>query len=74
VRALTPLGAGTYTDPTITAGTTQVKRLHVIDLRTALDAARSNLSLTALSYGESLTAGVTTIKKSHIDELRAGVQ
>lgn len=35
-RGALGLTAGTYTDPTLTAQSTQIKRLHIIDLRTAL--------------------------------------
>jgi hypothetical protein len=74
VRTLASLGAGSYTDPTITPGTTTVLAAHVLDLRNALDAARSNLSLPALSYAETITAGVTPVKTSHVIELRNGVK
>jgi hypothetical protein len=75
VRALAGIGAGSYTtDPTITVGTTTIKAAHINELRTALDAARSTLTLSALSYGETVTQNVTTIKLSHITELRNGVK
>ena len=53
---------------------TPVKAAHINDLRTAIDAARSNLTLTALSYGETITGGATLIKTSHVTELRNGVK
>lgn len=75
VRAMTSLGAGSYTtDPTINVGSTTAKAAHITELRTALDAGRSNLTLSAQSYGETPTALVTSIKASHITELRNGVK
>ena len=73
-RTLASLGAGSYTDPSITATVTNVKAAHINDLRTAIDAARTALSLSALSYGETVTASTTTVKTSHITELRNGVK
>ena len=74
VRALASLSAGSYTDPTLTAGTTVIKAAHINDLRTALNAARSNLTLSAISYSETVTATVTTVKATHVTELRNGVK
>ena len=75
MRALTPLGPGSYTDPdpTLVIGTL-VRAAHINDLRAALDAARSNLVLVAITYGETITANTTTIKGTHITELRNGVK
>jgi Metallo-peptidase family M12 len=73
VRALVPLGGGSYTDPALTTGVTPMKVAHITDLRTALDAARSSLTLSAVSYGESITTS-TTIKTTHLSELRNGVK
>ena len=68
------VGAGIYTDPTLTASVTPVKAAHINDLRAALDAARSALTLSAQIYGETVTASTTTIKTSHVTELRNGVK
>ena len=57
------------------AGTTSMKTGQITDLRSALDPARSTLSLSAVSYTDlTLTAGSTTIKAAHIADLRSGVQ
>jgi hypothetical protein len=64
-----------YTDSTLTAETTPIKRVHITDLRTALDAARSTLALAALSYTDStITVNSTAVKAVHITELRNGVK
>jgi hypothetical protein len=63
-----------FTLPTPTTSVT-VRRQHLLDLRTALDAARSTLSLTALSYTDpTITAGSTAIKAAHITDLRNGTK
>ena len=62
-------------DATITAGVTIIKAAHVTELRTALNAARSTLSLPAISYSRpTLTTGVTVIFAADISELRNGTQ
>lgn len=44
-------------------------------MRTALDAARSAIGLTALSYTDgTITAGVTRVKAARISDLRNGVK
>lgn len=73
VRTLASLGAGSYTDPSLTVGATGIKAVHINDLRTALNQARSALALSTITYGETITAGVS-IKTSHITELRNGVK
>ena len=73
VRTLAGLGAGSYTDPTITQNVTTVKTAHITDLRSAIDLARSTLTLSALTYGEAITTS-TTMKPSHFTELRNGVK
>ncbi|HYI09387.1 MAG TPA: M12 family metallo-peptidase [Thermoanaerobaculia bacterium] len=75
VRTLAALGAGTFTDPTVTAGTTRCKAAHITDLRTALAAARTALFLSAPNVTDpTLTAGDTKMKGVHVTELRDGVK
>lgn len=51
-----------------------LRRQHILDLRTALDAARGVIGLPALTYTDStITAGSTKVKAAHVNELRAGV-
>jgi hypothetical protein len=68
------IGADTYTNPTVTAGVTTAKAAHVTDLRTAIDAARSLLTLSGLSYADTITASTTPISTTHFTELRNGVK
>jgi len=65
--ALTP--PLTFTDASLPA--VRVKRIHVTELRSALDAARSALGLAAIAYTDSaITAGSTPVKTTHILQLR----
>jgi len=58
-----------FTDSPLVAGVTPVKRVHLMQLRTRIDALRSRYGgLPAFSYTD--TAEVTTIKAQHIIELR----
>jgi hypothetical protein len=63
----------TFTDPVLTAGVSPVKRIHILELRTRVDAARSRAGLAAFSWTDSITAGVTPIKAAHIAELRSAL-
>jgi hypothetical protein len=52
-----------------------MRAAHINELRTALDLARSALSLTSTTYTDpTLTALSTLMTTSHINELRNGVQ
>lgn len=59
-----------FTDDTLTAGSTSVKRAHLIDLRLAVDAVRAVANQGAVSWAEAITAGSTPVRASHITELR----
>jgi len=75
VHVLAGAGSVSWTDPTITAGVTLIRRVHLTELRSFLDEARSTLSLPAVVYTDpTITAGSTTIKAQHILDLRSGVQ
>jgi hypothetical protein len=61
-----------FTDNTLVAGVTVVKRVHLMELRTRIDALRARYGgLPAFSYTDpTITAGVTNIKAQQIVELR----
>ena len=61
-----------FTDDSLVAGVTVVKRVHLTELRTRIDALRARYGgLPAFSYTDpEITAGVTTIRAQHIVELR----
>ena len=61
-----------FTDNTLVAGVTPVKRVHLMELRTRVDALRARYGgLPAFSYTDStITTGITTVKAQHIVQLR----
>lgn len=65
-----------FTDSTITVQSTIVKKAHITELRTRIDALRQRYgALPAFTYttDPTLTTGVTTVKAQHIIELRAAL-
>jgi len=72
MRAAAGLGAATFTDSPLAAGTA-IKAVHINELRSALDQARSTIGLTALTYTDTITSGVA-VKAVHLQELRNGVK
>jgi len=73
VRAAANLGAVTWTDPTLTAGTTTVQAVHVTELRSNLDAALTALGISTSAYTDPSLTNVA-IKKVHVDEVRQRVK
>jgi RHS repeat-associated protein len=75
ITATVTVGSGgsafSFADDPLVAGTTNVKAVHLTELRTAVNQARAHAGLAAASWAEGITAGTTTIKASHITELRA---
>ena len=68
------LPAAQWTDPTITAGVTSAKRVHLTELRTALDAVYDAVEQPRPSYADAaVTAGDTTIRAVQLMELRSAV-
>jgi hypothetical protein len=62
-----------FTDPTLTAGTTLAKAIHVTQLRTAVNAVRSLAGLPAATYtNASVTAG-TRVRAANVTELRTAI-
>jgi hypothetical protein len=59
-----------FTDDSLTAGSTTIKSPHLTELRQAVSAVRATAGLSAAAWAESISPGVTTIKASHIQELR----
>jgi RHS repeat-associated protein len=67
----TPQGPAVFTDDPLVPGVTIIKAVHITELRTAVNQARSLASLPAASWAETISQGVTLIKAAHIVELRA---
>jgi hypothetical protein len=59
-----------FTDDSLTSGSTTVKRDHLIELRLAVNAVRATANQSAASWAEAITAGSTPVRASHITELR----
>lgn len=60
-----------FTDETLTTGVTRVKRAHLVELRTAVAAARAAAGLTAVTWAES---SPVVVKASHWTELRNALE
>lgn len=63
-----------YTDSTITAGTTRIKAAHITELQTNVNRLRNSLGLASYSF-TSLRAGYTSLAgwSAHVQELRAAI-
>ncbi len=65
------VGGRTWTDSTLTAGTTLIRKTHVDELREEIDYARNFRNLADYTWTDStITAGTTLIRKTHVDEMR----
>ncbi|HVQ36179.1 MAG TPA: RHS repeat-associated core domain-containing protein, partial [Pyrinomonadaceae bacterium] len=64
-------GPPVFTDDPLVPGVTPIKAVHITQLRTAINDARTRAALPGANWAESVTAGTTLIKAAHITELRA---
>jgi hypothetical protein len=65
-----------FTDSTLTAFSTPVKRMHITELRTRINALRfkyGGLSAYTYTTDSTITAGSTKIKAQHVVEMRAAL-
>jgi len=63
-----------FTDPTLTAHGTKHRKVHIDELRTAVNAELTRRGITNVTFTDStITARSTKIRKIHIDELRAAI-
>ena len=63
-----------WVDGTITASTTVIKAIHIMELRGRVDALRERWALSPYGWtDEVLTPGSTTVKAVHIQELRSAL-
>ena len=62
-----------FTDPTLMAGSTTIKRVHILELRVTLNAIFTALGRTPPTYTDPTLAAGTTAKAAHIQELRNAV-
>jgi RHS repeat-associated protein len=63
-------GPPVFTDDPLVPGVTVIKAVHITELRTAVNQARSRAGLAAANWAEAVAAGVL-VKAAHIVELRA---
>jgi hypothetical protein len=62
------------TDPTITAGTTKIRKPHIDELRTKVNAELTRRGLTNYTFTDStIVAGTTKVRKIHLDDLRTAI-
>lgn len=62
-----------FTDDPLTAMVTTIKALHITELRTEINAARTANGLPEFDFSDSLTAGQTATRAVHIVELRTAL-
>jgi fibronectin type 3 domain-containing protein len=68
-----------FTDDPLIAGTTVIKAVHLIELRTAVDAVRGAAALSAATYSHAVASGVrfkavdVTELRSNLDQARAAL-
>jgi len=67
------LAAMAWTDATVVAGTTAIKAIHILELRSALSAAYVASGRTAPSFQTTVTASSTLISMAVIAEIRAAI-
>ncbi len=74
LRQFAGLGAQTFTDNPLIAGTS-IKAVHITELRAAVNAVRVLASFSSFPFTDpTITAGVTMAKAAHILELRSGIK
>lgn len=63
----------TFTDPTLDS--VVIRTVHLVQIRSALDGARSGLGLSQLSYTDPfLTGGSTPVRALHLQEILNSVK
>ena len=64
-----------WTDPVRTPGVTPVRRVHLTELRAALDAVSDAAGRPRPNYTDAdVTAGVSVVTAAHVTELREAVE
>jgi Divergent InlB B-repeat domain/Fibronectin type III domain len=73
VTATFTISPVSFTDNPLVARTTVMKAVHIIELRTAIGAARTRNGLTAFAFTDPTLAAGATVKAVHILELRTAL-
>lgn len=67
--------APTWTDDTLTADVTKVRKVHIDELRTYINAEFTRRGLATYTFTDAtITADSTKVRKTHMDELRAAIE
>ena len=65
----------TWTDPTLTADSTKIRKVHIDELRTAINNELTRRGLSSATWTDpTLTANSTAVKKIHISNLRTQIE
>ncbi len=62
-----------FTDPTLTPGVTVIRAVHIMELRTRIDAVRAQYGLGGFGYTDPGTLTGVAIKAVHIQQLRTAL-
>lgn len=64
----------TFTDPALSAGSSPIRKVHIDELRSAINTLRQDAGLSVFNWTDpTLTAGSTLIRKVHLDEMRTAL-
>ena len=72
-RSVTATFSKVFTDSTLTAGSTVVAAVHVLDLRSAIDALRTQYGLLAYAWTNALVAGASVVRAMDLIEVRSAL-
>ena len=62
-----------FTDPTLTSGSSAIRAVHITELRSRIDAARTRYGLQLYPWRDQIVAGVTPVTAQQLIELRTAV-
>jgi uncharacterized delta-60 repeat protein len=74
IRNVYPAGPTVFTDDPVTAGSVLIKAVHVIELRTRIDAQRTRYGLLAFDWTDPSLSPSSTVRAVHWAELRTALQ
>jgi glucose/arabinose dehydrogenase len=73
-RQCTATFTGSFTDHVLVAGVTPVRAIHVVELRTRIDAQRRRFGLQDFAWTDTPAAGVTPVRAVHVSEMRVALE
>lgn len=72
-RSVTATFSQVFTDATLTAGSSVIKAVHVLELRAAIDTLRVQYGLAAATWTNALAAGSSVVRAVDVAELRTAL-